>query len=685
MDGYSDGGKMPLNFTNAIVYDIETFPNCFTLSMELLNSDVRSVWEISEFRDDRKQLLAFFRELAATQTPMIGFNNINFDYPVIHFLWNNPSATYQQLYAKASDIINAESKFGHIIWASDRFAPQIDLFKMHHFDNKAKSTSLKFLQINMRVDSVEDMPIEPGTVLTQEQVNTLLIPYNYHDVQETKRFAHYAHHAIEFRQGLEEQFGIDVYNWNDTKIGEQTIMSRLGDEVCYDTSSGRRQMRQTPRTQIPLKNIIFPYVSLKKPEFKHIYDYMCSQTLRSEEINAAGEESTNIKTKGAFENLTATVEGVEYHYGVGGIHGSVEKKRIQATDDWWIVDVDVSSLYPSIAIVNGLHPEHLGERFASVYGDLKKERKKWQKEKGKKCTEANAIKLALNGAYGKSNSKFSVMYDPQFTMTITINGQLMLSMLLEWLTDVPTLQVIQANTDGITFYIHKNYYEQTREICKRWEQLTRLDLEEARYAKMYIRDVNNYIAVGTDGKCKLKGAYWTPDPLNYHESVASSQPPAWHKNFSNVVSTRAAVANMVEGVDIETYIRSCFNPFDFCCAVKATGGSKLFWGDKRVQKNTRFYISTDGQFLSKVMPPAGPVGAYKRRNGVSETEYNRIMAETGGEWDERVCTGNKSKYEERVTGLAAGYKVTVVNDIETFKWDNINYDWYIQEAQKLII
>ena len=85
------------------------------------------------------------------------------------------------------------------------------------------------------------------------------------------------------------------------------------------------------------------------------------------------------------------------------------------------------------------------------------------------------------------------------------------------------------------------------------------------------------------------------------------------------------------------------------------------------------------------MPPAGPVGCYKRKNGVTEAEYNRVMAETGGQWDERVCTGNKSKYEERVTGLAAGYKVSVVNNIANFRWDNINYDWYVQEAQKLII
>lgn len=675
-----------LDLTNAIIYDIETFPNCFTFSMEMLNQPVRSVWEISEFRDDRAQLLQFFNDLARTQTPMIGYNNINFDYPVIHLLWTHPDATYQQLYAKASEIINGSDRFGHIIWASDRFAPQIDLFKMHHFDNKAKATSLKTLQINMRSPFVQDMPIKDGITLTQEQVNNVLIPYNKHDVDETKRFALYAHHAIEFRQGLEEQFGVEVYNWNDTKIGEETITKRLGPDVCYfqDPITGKRKMRQTPRDSIALKDVVFPYVHLENPSFKRIYDYLTSQTLTSDDLGDV-EQSSMIKTKGVFTDLTTTVGGVEYHYGVGGIHGSIEKKRVQATDNWWIVDVDVSSLYPSIAIVNGLHPEHLGERFATIYGDLKKERKKWQKEKGKKCTEANAIKLALNGAYGKSNSIFSVMYDPKFTMSITINGQLMLSMLLERLLTVPTLQVIQANTDGITYYIHKDNEPQAEAICKEWEKLTRLDLEHARYSKMYIRDVNNYIAIGLDGKAKLKGAYWTPDPNRYHESIAESQPPAWHKNFSNVVSVRAAVENMLYGTDVETYIRSCVNPFDFCCAVKVKRTDKLLWGSQPVQRNTRFYISTDGQYLTKIMPPAGPVGRYKRKVGVTEAEYNRVMAETNWEWDERVCSGNKSKYEERTTSLAAGYLVTVVNDIKDFRWDNINYDWYVQEALKLII
>ena len=676
-----------LNIANAIVYDIETFPNCFTFCMEPLNSQQNVVWEISQYRDDRKQLLEFFRWLSQNQIPMIGFNNINFDYPVIHFLWNNPSATYQQLYAKAMSIINSTDRFGHIIWERDRFTPQIDLFKMHHFDNKAKSTSLKALQINMRSDFVQDMPIENGVILSESDINNQLIPYNRHDVTETKRFAFYAHDAINFRLNLINQFGNEVINWNDTKIGEETIIRRLGEDVCYYRDEfGKRKMRQTPRTQVALKDIIFPYVELHNPDFKRIYDYMMCQTLTSDELDVGEDKPATIKSKGVFSELNAVVNGVKYNYGTGGIHGSVEKKRIFATDEWLIQDVDVGSLYPSIAIVNGLHPEHLGERFASVYGDLKKERKKWQKEKGKKCPEANAIKLALNGAYGKSNSVFSVLYDPKFTMTITINGQLMLSMLLERLLEVPTLQVIQANTDGITYYIHKDYQPVALEICKKWEELTRLDLEHVSYAKMLIRDVNNYIAVPSDGgKPKLKGAYWTPDPLHYHESIAESQPPAWHKNFSNVVSVRAAVDNMLNGTDIETFIRCCRNPYDFMCSVKVRGGDKLLWGDKPQQKNTRFYISTNGCYLRKIMPSKGKLGAYKKKNGISDAEYEKIMKETGGAWDDRVCTRNNSVYTEREMALAAGYLTTICNKIEDFDWSNVNYDWYVAEAVKLLI
>ena len=254
----SNKGLKMFNLDGAITYDIECFPNVFTFDMEFLNSDTRATWEISQFRDDRQALIQFFNWLHQTQTPMIGFNNINYDYPMIHFIMMNPTATIEQIYQKNDSIINSgNDRFGHLIWANDRFTPQIDLFKINHFDNMAKSTNLKALQINMRSPTVVESNAEFGTVLTEQQVIDDVIPYNIHDVKKTKEFALLNMDAINFRVSLIEQFGVDVMNWPDTKIGSRMMEDKIGKELCYDWSTGRKQIRQTPRTRIALNDIIF--------------------------------------------------------------------------------------------------------------------------------------------------------------------------------------------------------------------------------------------------------------------------------------------------------------------------------------------------------------------------------------------------------------------------------------------
>lgn len=684
--------NMTISLDNAQVYDIETFPNCFTLSAEMLHGDgpnASSVWEISEYRDDRDYLFQWFNWLHYNNIPMIGFNNVHFDYAVIHFLFTNPQASVQQIYDKAQQIITSNDRFSNTIWDRDRFAPQIDLFKINHFDNKAKTTSLKALQINMRSPFVVDMPVPIGAPLSRDQIDRLLIPYNMHDVSETKRFAGYCRQAIDFRLSLVEQLGIDVLNYNDTKIGAKILEQRIGDEICYDRSSGRKQPRQTVRYRIALADIIFPYIQFNNPEFRRILDYLKSQVLTAEDLDEFGQEKNEtptIKTKGVFKDLSATVKDLTFHFGTGGIHASVPTQRIVATDEWLIRDIDVAALYPNIAIVNNLSPAHLGEAFTREYAKLPQERKEWQKKKGKKCVEANSIKLASNGTYGNSNNKFSIFYDPQYTLQTTINGQLLLCMLAEWLMTVPTLQIIQANTDGITYRIHRDYEPQAASLCQHWEKFTLLTLESVNYKRMWIRDVNNYVAESMDGTLKQKGAYWHPASGDkYADSISESQPPAWHKDLGNCVSIKAAVAAMVHGIDPALFIAAHTDAFDFMCRVKADRSSKLVLGTQAVQNTTRYYVAKQGAPLVKISPPTGPLGQYKKKNGVSDYEYNRIMKETNGAWNERVCTGNKSKYELRETAIQAGWNVAECNDAAKFDWCNVAYEWYVQEARKLII
>jgi len=672
-----------MDLKSAVVYDIETFPNVFTLNLEWLFEDQNITYEISTRRDDRAELLATFDWLRQCQIPMIGFNNLGFDYPVIHFLYQNRFATIADLYIKAMSIIKSADRFGHMIWPNERFAPQVDLFKIHHFDNRAKTTSLKALQVNMRAQTVVESAVPFGALVSDCDIDGSLIPYNVHDVRQTKQFAHYSLPAMEFRASLVDQFGPDVMNYNDTKIGEKMLEQRIGEDICYDRSSGRKEPRQTYRSQIALRDIIFPYVQFSNPEFQRIHRFMLEQTLKPDDLDMSDQPV--IITKGVFTDLHATVGGLTFHFGTGGVHASVDAQVIHATDEWLIRDIDVAALYPSIAIVNNLAPAHLGEAFVQPYSRIPLERK--QHAKG---TYMNAaLKLAANGAWGKSNSKFSAFYDPQYAMTIPINGQLLICMLVEQLVDVPSLNLIQVNTDGVTYRVHRDFEPLAAAVCRAWEQITRLTLEDADYRSMWIRDVNNYVAETLDGKFKLKGAYWTPDadPAKYADSISNASPPSWHKDLSNLVSIRAAVAAMTKGIDPEQFIRQHSDPFDFMCRAKASGGAYLLHGDRRVQSTFRYYVSTDGAPLVKMQPPSGGhvVGEWKRAPKITKAEYDRVMRETGGEWDERVCTKAKSRYEVQKIGIESGWLVRDVCDASEFSFGDVDYAWYVAEARKLII
>lgn len=684
----------PLNLDRAVVYDIETLCNCFTLDAEALHGDWRSTWEISDFRDDRASLFEWFAHLRDTQAPMIGFNSVHFDYPVIHYLYTNPSATAQDLYRKAQEIIHGSdfNRFAHVIWDRDRFAPQVDLFKVFHFDNRAKSTSLKYLQINMRLPTVVESALPWDVPATQEQIDCELIPYNIHDVQATKAFALYNLDALEFRNSLVPEHGVDVLNWNDTKIGENILINKVGRDRCFDWSSGRKQKRQTVRTSVALNDIIFPYVRFDHPEFARVLDYMRTQVLTPDEIWESGEMvlGDKIKTKGVFAGLTAHVGGLDYHFGTGGIHASVEREHIAAGAGYVIRDIDVGAMYSSVVIANGLAPAHLGSEFVPVVDGIRAERKRWQAEKGKKCSEANALKLALNGGvFGKSNDVFSPIFDSQYAMAITVGGQLCLAMLIEQLVKVPTLRVIQANTDGISYFVHESHMPHCVEIEKQWEHLTGLELEAESYTDMWQADVNSYVWLKADGSVKSKGRYWAPDPLDWHGSVAAAG--AWHKDLGAPVIPRAAVAAMVHGIDPDDYVRTCCDPFDFMLQVKIRRADRLMLGGldgRELQRTTRYYVAQRGDRLVKVSPPpAGyEVGQFKRASKLSDAEYHRVMAEIGpGVWDARIHTKNKSRYENRETSIQTGHLVRECNDARSFDWDAVNYDWYVAEARRLVI
>tara|TARA_R110002074_G_scaffold195878_7_gene362471 strand:- start:4092 stop:6116 length:2025 start_codon:yes stop_codon:yes gene_type:complete len=653
-----------------ICYDEETFPNIFTVGFVHEVTKQKWLFEISDRRNDIQMICLFIESAARNKCRLIGYNSLGFDYPVLHFIYKNRRAciTVKDIYDKAMSIINAphNARFSHLVWESDWLVEQIDLYKIHHFDNPAKATGLKMLEFNMGMDNIEDLPFEVGTELNNEQCD-ILISYMWHDIKATSMFAERTKSQIIMREGLSKTFDKNMMNMSDVKIGEVILVTEMEKKGinCFEYVNNKKVKRQTKRDSIDLNQVIFPYVNFERIEFQNIKNYLANQVIK--------------ETKGVFNGLVASVEGVDYKFGTGGIHASIESQVVHTSNTHQIVDVDVASFYPNLGIVNKLYPAHLGVEFCDAYLSVYNTRKTYAKG----TPENGAFKLALNGAYGGSNNEYSPFYDPFYTMSITINGQLLLCMLVEQMLKVPGLRMIQANTDGITYLCPHEYLEHTRSLCRWWEQLTDLELEEVLYNRMFIRDVNNYMAETTDGKLKRIGAYAY---VTAEENPGTRELPH-HKDWSARVVKKAAEAALVRGEDIREFILNHDNMFDFFLRTKVPRSSILEWGGEKVSNIIRYYISKTGRPLEKVMPAAGPIGEYKRASKLTDGFFDSVMNEIGlGVWDERIHTKNRSVYGERRAGVNTGWVVNVCNrlDHSVNYFEDVNYEWYIQEAEKLV-
>ena len=216
-----------------------------------------------------------------------------------------------------------------------------------------------------------------------------------------------------------------------------------------------------------------------------------------------------------------------------------------------------------------------------------------------------------------------------------------------------------------------------------------LVLEKAHYGRMFIRDVNNYVAETEDRKkVKLKGAYWYP--VKFPDDISNASPSAWHKDLGGTVVQRATEAAMLKGIDPVHFINLHTNEFDFCLRAKVDSRSQLFIGDQRVQRITRYYIAKQGAPMSKRSPPTGREGSYKRKPGVDDATYFNVLKElrergTPNDWDARIHTAKKTTHQEREIGFASCWLVAECNEMSKFDWSNLDRRWYIEEAKKLII
>jgi len=528
----------------------------------------KQLFEISFRCNNYNELKLFLEERVKG---LKGYNNIYYDSQLIEFIQSSRTILQAyNLYQYSQKVIDAPFPF-HPEWKLK--IPNLDIFKILHLDNKNRRVGLKWCEYMIDWHNIEDMPHHHDSLINDDSTADEIINYCWNDVLATNELFIKYNKEIELRKSITKKYGINLMNASNSRIGSELLLKLYCDATNRNTEETRKL--RTYRNAINVKDIIFPYIKFQSDEFNRIFRHFKSITL-------SDKESIEV---------SAIIKGIEYIYGLGGIHASVNNKIIIAEKDELIIDCDVASLYPSIAIVNKLYPEHLGYEFSEVYDrDVVAVRlnEKAKKDKGDKSI-VDGFKEVANATYGKSNDEFSWLYDPMYTFTTTINGQLMLSMLAEQLMTIG--DIIQVNTDGITVKIKKDQESNYYQICKEWENITKLTLEYAQYSKMMIRDVNNYIAVYTNGKPKCKGTFEFENfPL--------------YKNKSENIIAIAIYQWFVNGISIEETIKNHNNILDFCIGVRTKSDSKFIYLDKdakeyNLPKTLRYFISNRGVVIKK--------------------------------------------------------------------------------------
>ena len=595
---------------NNYVYDIETLANCFVVVFKHYKTDETKVFVVHRLQNNIKELIDFLNDCACTGKWLIGFNNLAFDAQIIEFILKNqkellnstPDEITRQIYTEAQETINLTNNGSFPKYSERNLSiKQIDVFKLNHWDNPAKRSSLKWIQYSMDWHNVQDMPIHHTTMISnREQINEI-VSYCVNDVASTKEIMNLSKDLINLRGTLTKKYNLPLYSASEPKIAKEFFLHFMSQKIGipkYELRSYR-----TKRPYINVEPLILPYIDFKLPEFKKILDQFKLLQINPE------------STKGGFKHFTMH-KGVKTDFGLGGIHGAIKSGIYKSDKDTIIITSDVKSFYPNLAIRNKWAPAHLPkEDFCSLYEWFYDERVKIPK----KDPTNYLYKIVLNSTYGLSNDANSFLYDPEFTMRITINGQLSILLLYEMLsTRIPESVPLMQNTDGLEMMVPREKQDLYFQICKEWEEITNLELEHDTYQKMIIGDVNNYIAVYDYREVSQedfeKAQKKTPHFLFKKEGekhfVAGTKCKgrfeftdlALHKNKSFLIIPQAIYHYFVHNVLPEVYLSNNRNILDYCGGVKTKGNwifqehcvRKQKFISTRLQGIIRYYISNSG-------------------------------------------------------------------------------------------
>lgn len=658
---------MQIRGKTVFVYDIEVFQNIFHCSA--INTETKEVhkFEISSRKNQLSELISFFKQVNSpvswndnyttncsidSDKIFCGYNNLHYDNPVINYI-----IEYEHVLAEKPVLVITNSIFnlsreitnsGENIekwkrWKYQVWFDSFDILTML-YSNKLR-VGLKEIQVTMQYRNVQEFVCDWSKPLPIEDFDSM-IDYNINDIESTSALLDRCKKDIDLRLAIEDEYGVKVLSKDGVNIGMK-ILTHKYLEKTGSTWWDIKDLR-SPQAYIPLKDVILPFIKYDSPILKSVLDEMKTQVV------SPGR-------KGYEKNFV--FGGLRYTVGVGGIHSKNDPEIVIPAEDEMLIDIDVASLYPSMLIEYGFYPKHLGPEFLEVYSQIRSERIE-AKHNGDKIKDST-LKLALNGLSGNLQNEHNFCYSPFAAMQIRINGQLLLLMLAEKLVELGC-RIVQANTDGLFVLLKKSIYDKVNNVCREWEQLTKLTLEEDRFEAMYQYAINDYIAV-KEGYTDIRDRFLAGEQIiqkkktgELYKSIEQIQDDyikqkgmfitkvQLGKGLTPKIIPEAVIKYFVDGIPVEDTIKGCKDIKKFLMAEKTGKQWNVEYMKEDIQRTNRFYASTNGGYLWKW-----------KQVGNAERQYQNMLAASG---------------------------VTLLNkfDDKPIEDRKINYRYYLRECYKII-
>lgn len=691
---------MQIRGKTVFVYDIEVFQNIFHCSA--INTETKEVhkFEISSRKNQLSELISFFKQVNSpvswndnyttncsidSDKIFCGYNNLHYDNPVINYI-----IEYEHVLAEKPVLVITNSIFnlsreitnsGENIekwkrWKYQVWFDSFDILTML-YSNKLR-VGLKEIQVTMQYKNVQEFVCDWSKPLPIEDFDSM-IDYNINDIESTSALLDRCKKDIDLRLAIEDEYGVKVLSKDGVNIGMKILTHKYLEKTGL-TWWDIKDLR-SPQAYIPLKDVILPFIKYDSPILKSVLDEMKTQVV------SPGR-------KGYEKNFV--FGGLRYTVGVGGIHSKNDPEIIIPAEDEMLIDIDVASLYPSMLIEYGFYPKHLGPEFLEVYSQIRSERIE-AKHNGDKIKDST-LKLALNGLSGNLQNEHNFCYSPFAVMQIRINGQLLLLMLAEKLVELGC-RIVQANTDGLFVLLKKSVYDKVNIVCREWEQLTKLTLEEDRFEAMYQYAINDYIAV-KEGYAKKKHEFRdftavmdpkTGDHIKYGATNAKGETyrnmdeirkdyiktkgmfiteVLLGKGLSPKIIPEAIIKYFVDEIPVEDTIKGCTDIKKFLMSEKTGKQWHVEYMNQEIQRTNRFYASTNGGYL------------WKWKNVEQPESYK---------WNDNIKTYQEDnskplKEQKQYQNMLTASGVTLLNmfDEKPIEDRKINYRYYLRECYKII-